>query len=82
MAPVDFSLVCFRLNPKDMPEKRVNNLNRKLLEAVNKTGKTMLTHTVLKGKYVIRFCIASRTTKEEHVKKTWKLVTTQAEKLL
>lgn len=82
MAPVDFSLVCFRLNPQNVPEKQLNELNRTLLEAVNKTGETMLTHTVLKGKYVLRFCIASRTTREEHVKRTWTLVTQKAEELL
>jgi aromatic-L-amino-acid decarboxylase len=82
MAPVDFSLVCFRLNPRNMSEKQLNDLNRKLLESVNQTGRTLLTHTILKGKYVIRFCIAQRTTKEEHVKRIWKLITEKAENLL
>ena len=82
MAPVDFSLICFRYNPKSMSEQQLDELNRRLLESVNKTGKTRLSHTTLKGKYVIRFCIAQRTTKEEHVKRVWKLVTEKAEKLL
>ncbi|MCW4034859.1 MAG: pyridoxal-dependent decarboxylase, partial [Candidatus Bathyarchaeota archaeon] len=82
MAPVDFSLVCFRLNPKTLSEEQLTELNKQLLESVNKTGKTFLSHTVLKGKYVIRFCIAQRTTKQEHVEKTWKLVTTKAEEIL
>jgi aromatic-L-amino-acid decarboxylase len=82
MAPVDFSLVCFRLNPKNISEEQLNALNRRLLESVNQTGKTLLTHTVLNDKYVIRFCIAQRTTEEEHVKRIWKLVTEKAEKLL
>jgi glutamate/tyrosine decarboxylase-like PLP-dependent enzyme len=78
MAPVDFSLVCFRLNPKNMSEKQLNTLNRQLLESVNQTGKTLLTHTTLKGKYVLRFCVAQRTTKEEHVSRIWKLITEKA----
>jgi aromatic-L-amino-acid decarboxylase len=82
MAPVDFSLVCFRLNPKNMSENELTEQNKKLLDSVNKTGKTFLTHTTLKGKYVIRFCIAQRTTKEEHVERIWKLIVEKAEKLL
>ncbi len=82
MAPVDFSLVCFRLNPKNLSEKELTELNKKLLDIVNKTGKTFLTHTTLKGRYVIRFCIAQRTTKEEHVERIWKLIVEKAEKLL
>ncbi len=82
LAPVDFSLVCFRLNPKRMSEKQLNSLNKRLLERVNQTGKTMLTHTTLKGKYTIRFCIGSRTTREEHIKHTWNLIVQEAQKLL
>lgn len=82
MAPVEFSLVCFRLNPKNMPEKQLDKLNKQLLDSVNQTGKTMLTHTTLKGKYVIRFCIASRTTEEKHVTRTWKLITEKATMLM
>jgi aromatic-L-amino-acid decarboxylase len=82
MAPVDFSLVCFRLNPKDRPEEQLDELNKQLMENVNKTGKTLLTHTSLKGKFVIRFCIAQRTTTEKHVKNTWDLIAQKAEELL
>jgi aromatic-L-amino-acid decarboxylase len=82
MAPVDFSLVCFRCNPKSMSEQQLDELNMRLLESVNQTGKTLLTHTTLKGRYVIRFCIAQRTTREEHVKLVWKLITEEAEQLL
>ena len=82
MAPVDFGLVCFRLKPKDTPEDKLNELNKELLESVNKTGKTLLTHTTLKGRYIIRFCIGQRTTKEEHVKNIWNLVKEKARNLL
>jgi aromatic-L-amino-acid decarboxylase len=82
MAPIDFSLVCFRLNPKNSSENELNELNKQLLESVNQTGKTLLTHTTLKGKYVIRFCIGQRTTKKEHVRHTWTLITKKAEEIL
>jgi aromatic-L-amino-acid decarboxylase len=57
-------------------------MNKQLLENINKTGKTLLTHTKLKGKYVIRFCIGQRTTQERHVIDTWKLITKETEKML
>jgi aromatic-L-amino-acid decarboxylase len=82
MAPVDFSLVCFRCNPKNVSDQQLDELNRRLLESVNQTGKTLLTHTTLKGMYVIRFCIAQRTTREEHVRRIWKLITAKTENLL
>ncbi len=82
MAPVDFSLVCFRCNPKNMSEQQLDILNERLLNNINLTGKTLLTHTKLKGKYVIRFCIGQRTTKEEHVKRIWKLINKETEKIL
>jgi aromatic-L-amino-acid decarboxylase len=82
MAPVDFSLVCFRFNPKDRTEMQLDELNRQLLESINKTGKTLLTHTILKGKFVIRFCIAQRTTTENHVRNIWNLISKKAEELL
>jgi aromatic-L-amino-acid decarboxylase len=82
MAPVDFSLVCFRCNPKTMSEQELDTLNRQLLESINLTGKTLLTHTKLKGRYVIRFCIGQRTTREEHVRNIWKLITEKTENIL
>lgn len=82
IAPVAFSLVCFRLNPKNRSENELNELNKQLLESVNQTGKTLLTHTTLKGKFVIRFCVGQRTTKKEHVRRTWTLITKKAETLL
>jgi aromatic-L-amino-acid decarboxylase len=81
MAPVDFSLVCFRLND-GRKEESLNDLNTKLLESINETGKVFLTHTTLRGKYVIRLAIASRMTQERHVKEAWELITSKAEEIL
>jgi len=82
MAPVDFSLVCFRYNPKNMSEQQLDTSNKRLIESVNQTGKTLLTHTKLKGRYVIRFCIGQRTTREEHIRRIWNLITEKTEKIL
>ncbi len=81
MAPVDFSLVCFRLND-GRGEEALNDLNKKLLESLNRTGEVFLTHTSLRGKYVLRMAIAARTTQERHVREAWELIASKAEEIL
>ncbi len=81
MAPVSLSLVCFRLND-GRDEKSLADLNGRLLESLNQTGKVFLTHTTLKGKYVLRLAIGSRMTEESHVREAWKLIRTKAAELL
>jgi aromatic-L-amino-acid decarboxylase len=77
MAPVSLSLVCFRLND-GRTEEALNDLNSKFLENINQTGKVFLTHTVLRGKYVLRMAIGQRTTDERHVREAWNLITAKA----
>ena len=81
MAPVSLSLVCFRMND-GRPEAGLNDLNATLLDKINQTGKVFLTHTTLKGKYVLRMMIGQRTTEERHVKRAWKLIKENAGNLL
>ncbi len=80
MAPVNVSLVCFRLND-GRNEEELNELNQQLMESINQTGKVFLTHTTLRGKYVLRMAIAQRTTEERHVKAAWDLVVSKAKEL-
>jgi len=81
MAPVNLSLVCFRLND-GRKEKELNELNAKLLERINATGKVFLTHTTLRGKYVLRLVVGQRTTEEKHVRQAWEIITQEARKLI
>ncbi len=81
MAPVNLSLVCFRLND-GRPEPQLEELNAELLQRVNATGKVFLTHTVLKGKTVLRMMIGQRTTAEKHVRTAWEIVTQKTQELL
>lgn len=81
MAPVNLSLVCFRLND-GRSEEALSVINSRLLESINQTGKVFLTHTSLKGKYVLRLAIGQRTTEERHVRETWDLIKTEAAKIL
>jgi len=73
MAPVSLSLVCFRLND-GRDEEALYSLNKHLLDRLNQSGKVYLTHTTLKGKYVLRLAIGQRLTEERHVKEAWELI--------
>ncbi len=82
MAPVDFSLVCFRANPGNKSEEELDELNKQLLDVINNTRRTLLTQTRLKGKFVIRVSIGQRTTTEHHVRAIWDLIVNSLEKLV
>ena len=73
-APVPFSLVCFRYRGDD-------TLNQRLLAEINSTGKAFLSHTVLKGKFVLRFAIGNFQTTEQDVRETWTLIRESAQQL-
>ncbi len=62
-----FSLVCFRRNGSD-------ELNRALLGRLNRSGRLFLTHTMLGGRYVLRFCVGQWRTEERHVRAAWEAV--------
>ncbi|KAE8709363.1 Tyrosine decarboxylase 1 [Hibiscus syriacus] len=72
VTPRIFSLVCFRLLPPN-DEDDGNKLNHDLLDAINSTGNVFISHTVLSGKYVLRFAVGAPLTEEKHVNAAWKL---------
>jgi aromatic-L-amino-acid decarboxylase len=75
LAPVTFSLVCFRFIPEGVNElDRINALNEKLLKNINNTGKAYLTHTRLAGKYTLRMVIGQTNVAREHVDAAWMLI--------
>jgi aromatic-L-amino-acid decarboxylase len=74
MAPVPFSTVCFRVNPGDKSEKELNDLNEKLLERINSSGKLFLSHTKLNGKFVIRLTIGSIRQERKHIEEAWQII--------
>lgn len=68
MAPVPFSTVCFRAHPKNYDsDRKLNELNEVLMNAVNESGKIFITHTKLNDKFVLRLVISGLRTKEKHV---------------
>lgn len=79
MAPVPFTTVCFRFNPKDKTDDELNILNEILLERINESGKLFLSHTKLNGKFVIRLTIGSIRHERRSVEEAWKLIRTVAQ---
>ncbi len=73
MAPVNLSVVCFRLN-NGGNEVQLTELNKRFDEALNKTGKIFISHTSLRGKYVLRLAIGARMTGERNVREAWELM--------
>lgn len=81
LAPVHFSLVCFRLND-GREEAELNELNRVFHQKINESGRIFLTHTSLRGKYTIRLVVGSRTTEDQHVREAWSIIRQAADKVL
>ncbi|PPR90641.1 hypothetical protein GOBAR_AA30046 [Gossypium barbadense] len=73
-----FALVCFRLKPKVEAE----DLNCKLVEAINSSGRAFVSHAVLSGIYVIRCAIGTTLTQQHHVDTLWKLIQDKAQSSL
>ena len=73
-APVPFSTVCFRLRGDD-------DANRRLLAAINADGRFLLSHTVLRGRFVLRAAIGNLRTTEEHLDALWRLLASNVARL-
>lgn len=76
MAPTPLGLVCFRYRPPGAgaDDPGVDELNRRLLAAINATGRALLTHTTLDGRYVLRLSIGSLALTREYLQGTWSLI--------
>jgi len=73
-APAPLNLVCFRHQAGD-------EFNRKLLEALNNSGRLYLTHTTLGGRYTLRMVVGSTYTEARHVEAAWAQIQATASQL-
>ncbi|HXG95449.1 MAG TPA: aminotransferase class I/II-fold pyridoxal phosphate-dependent enzyme [Blastocatellia bacterium] len=79
LAPTPFSTVCFRAFPREWRaqtapsevETRLDSLNERLMEEVNREGKIFLSHTKLNGRFTLRLAIGNIRTTREHVRLAW-----------
>jgi len=74
LAPVPFSLVCFRARPDGVPEEDLNELNERLMQRINDSGEFLLSHTKLDGRFTIRAAVGQVRTEQRHVDRLWQLL--------
>ena len=86
MAPTPFSTVCLRYRPAglattaDAPAvaEHIDDLNVRLMEAVNGTGRAFLSHTRLRGRFVIRVAISNLRTVDADLDEVWTILRREA----
>ena len=66
-APRPFSVVCFRRDASDEE-------NEAILERVNASGEAFISHTRLRGRYVLRLAVGNERTAEEDVAGAWNAI--------
>jgi aromatic-L-amino-acid decarboxylase len=64
-APRHFSLVCFRHDGTD-------EHNEEIVERVNRSGEAFLSHTRLRGRYVLRLAVGNERTTEDDLERVWR----------
>ncbi|HYO51308.1 pyridoxal phosphate-dependent decarboxylase family protein [Archangium sp.] len=95
LVPHSFSTLCIRARPRDLEpvlrtgsteekqkvEAYLNELNEATMDAVNATGRVLLSQTKLRGRYTIRISIANMRSTEAHVREAWTLLQEHAQRL-
>jgi len=75
MAPHPFSTLCFRAHPEHIKDtEELNDLNAKLLEAINASREIFLSHTKLGNDYVLRVAIGNLHTRLSHLERAWAII--------
>jgi aromatic-L-amino-acid decarboxylase len=76
LAPVPFSTVCLRWNPRrsGLTEARLDVANSAIMDVVNRTGEVFLSHTRLDGRFTIRVAVGNLRTEERHLARAWALL--------
>jgi aromatic-L-amino-acid decarboxylase len=73
--PPPMNLVCFRHVGGD-------EVNQKIMDRLNQSGKIYLTHTKLKDRLTLRLCVGQTHTEEHHVARAWDLIQKTAEEIV
>jgi aromatic-L-amino-acid/L-tryptophan decarboxylase len=80
LAPVPFSLICFRAAARIDGETestraaRLDRLNEALMNNLNAAGEIFFSHTRLQGVFTLRLAIGNIRTTEAHVRRAWELL--------
>jgi aromatic-L-amino-acid decarboxylase len=74
VVPPPLNLVCFRHSGGE-------EINRRLLDRLNRSGRLYLTHTTLNGQYTLRLCVGQSCTEARHVRQAWERIQQTAAEL-
>jgi aromatic-L-amino-acid decarboxylase len=82
MAPYRLNMICFRYHPRgNNDEESLNRINEKLLFQLNNSGRIYVSHTKIRGNYVIRFVAGQTYLRESHILEAWQFIRGEATKL-
>jgi aromatic-L-amino-acid decarboxylase len=76
VAPVPFSVVCFRATPTN--GQSADAFNEAIMNRVNASGDVFLSHTKLNNMLVLRLAIGHLRTTEAHIGRAWELLRAHA----
>src|SRR4051812_20131296 len=88
LAPVPFSLVCFRACPtvegetEEARAVRLDALNESIMNNVNAGGEIFFSHTRLNDLFTLRLAIGNIRTTEAHVRRAWELLNEELSRLV
>lgn len=83
VTPPFLNFCAFRWKPEaGLGESRLNELNERLLEAINQSGQLFLSHTKINGKYILRMVIGQTYVEQHHVQKALSTILEIAEKIM
>lgn len=71
MAPVPFSLVCFRYAPAGTTDAQRDAMSEAIMHDVNEQGDVFLSHTKLGGRFALRLAVGNIRTEEKHIALAW-----------
>lgn len=67
VAEPELSILAFALAPKELDREAQNQLNRDLLDRINRRRRVFLTSTELDGRFVLRICVLSFRTHRDRI---------------
>jgi aromatic-L-amino-acid decarboxylase len=80
VAPVPFSVVCFRWLQGETAEDQ-DRRNEALLSEINAQGPVFLSSTSLHGRRTLRIAIGNLKTTDQHIDEAWRIIRTAADHL-
>jgi len=70
ISPATMGIVTFRFVPPDASEKRINEIHKRMVEAMAEDGFVFANSTALRGQTVMRLCTINPRTTEEDIRAT------------